>query len=262
MFGRRMTNLAQAIISWPRFTRWGAAACLLILAAGNAEAQQRPKELVLARVVDAREGEVCINVLRKAYSRIGIKVQARGYTGAIALQKSNAGEVDGEAHRTDGIDASFPNLVQVPIPINYFDIAVFSKRSDFRPRALSDLASLRVGIARGVLAVEQATRELQTRQVDTYAELFPLLARGEVDVVAAPLVEGLDAMRRLGGMKDVVNNGILDSFLLYHYLHKSRAFLIPAIEPVLKEMLLDGTIARIRDETYADLTALNALTRR
>jgi len=67
-------------------------------------------------------------------------------------------------------------------------------------------------------------------------------------------------IRRLGGdialrrgTQGVVRNGMLSSFLLYHYLNRRHAALVPRIEQVLKDMLLDGTIARIRERTVARL---------
>lgn len=228
---------------------------LLLATAGMALAQPRPQKITLAAVAEARDVDVGVNVLRAAYGRLGIEIEVQRHAGEIALQKSNSGEVAGEVHRIDGIRERYPNLVQVPVPISYLDIAVFSKKPDFRPSAWRDLAPLRVGIVRGVVALEGATRGLKTRQVDTYAELFPLLLRGEVDAVAAPVVVALDWLRRSQASPESLGATVLDSYLLYHYLHKSHAFLIPQVEPILRQMLRDGTIARIRAETYADLAA-------
>lgn len=240
--------------AWFARASGGLLAFLLPLAAtGLAEAQPRPGKIVLAAVAGARDAEVSIRVLREAYSKVGIEVEIQRHPGEIALRKSRAGEVAGEVHRIDGVDIQFPELVQVPVPINFIDFAIFSRLPEFKPESWFDLARRQVGILRGVVAVEQATRDLNTRAVDTYAELFSLLVRGEVDAVAVPMVVGLDAMKRLPKDSGIVTNAILDSYVLYHYLHRSHAQLVPVIEPVLREMLRDGTTSRIRAETYADL---------
>lgn len=230
----------------------------LVVVTSAAHAQTHPRAITLATVADSREVDVGVNVLLEAYSRIGVTVSVRRLPGDMALQASNAGEVAGEVHRIDGIMERFPNLVQVPVPINYFDIAVYSRNPAFRPAVWRDLAPLRIGVVRGVLAIEQATRGMKVRQVDTYEELFPLLVRGEVDAIAAPVVAALDAIKRHPELTGIAQNAILDSYLLYHYLHRDHAFLIPVIQPVLMAMLRDGTTASIRERTYADLAPVRA----
>jgi polar amino acid transport system substrate-binding protein len=224
-----------------------------------AVAQELPKKITLSSTASSKDADVSINVLREAYSRIGIVVEIQYNAGRSSLQKSNAGEVAGEVSRIDGIADQFPNLVQVPIPINYFDIAVFSNNRSFKPKMWRDLLPYPVGILRGQLAAEQATRELRTREADTYAELFHLLEQGEVDFIVTPLVVPLDYLHHNKRNFQLVRNAIFDSYLLYHYLHKNYAYLIPLIQPVLRDMLRDGTTVRIRDATYADLPKITMI---
>jgi polar amino acid transport system substrate-binding protein len=87
--------------------------------------------------------------------------------------------------------------------------------------------------------------------VDTYAELYPLLLHGDVDAIVAPVLQSEVTLGR--NTHGVVRNGLLASFLLYHYLNRRHADLVPRIEQVLKDMLLDGTTARIRDATVTRL---------
>ena len=47
--------------------------------------------------------------------------------------------------------------------------------------------------------------------------------------------------------------GVLETLFLYHYVHQSRADLVPDLTRTLKEMLLDGTIRRVRDQVHAQL---------
>ena len=69
-----------------------------------------------------------------------------------------SGEADGDVHRIDGATRLIPSLVQVPVPINYFEIAVYSMSPDLSPRSWTDLRELDVGIVRGQLAAERAVR--------------------------------------------------------------------------------------------------------
>lgn len=234
-----------------------AMAGLLLLLMSSAVAARQPATLpthiVLGTVLDSREVDVGINVLREAYRRAGITVEIRRYAGDAALRKANAGEVAGDVHRIDGIGGMWPNLIQVPIPINYFEIAVYSRNPQFHPQSWRDLKSMQLGIVRGVVAVESSVRDLNVHKVDTYEELFRLVGRGEVDAIAVPVIVFDERAELHGNPAGLVRNNVMDSYLLYHYLNRNYANLVPVIQPILRQMLSDGTIARIRKSTYASV---------
>lgn len=232
----------------------GMAGMLLLLMGGVVAARQpatTPSHIVLGTVLDSREVDAGINVLREAYRRAGITVEVRRYAGDAALRKANAGEVAGDVHRIDGIGETWPNLIQVPVPINYFEIAVYSRNPQLRPRAWRDMKALQLGIVRGVVAVESSTRDLNVRKVDTYDELFRLAASSEIDAIAAPVIVVDEYIKRHGNPAGLVLNNVMDSYLLYHYVNRNYANLVPVIQPILRQMLSDGSIARIRKSTYA-----------
>lgn len=228
---------------------------LILLVLGGVVAAQQPAKLpshiVLGTVMDSREVDVGINVLREAYRRAGITVEIRRYAGDTALRKANAGEIAGDVHRIDGIGEAWPNLVQVPIPINYFEIAVYSRNPQFHPVAWRDLKNMQLGIVRGVVAVEASARDLNVHKVDSYDELFRLVGKNEVDAIAVPVVAFDERTELHGNPAGLVRNTVMDSYLLYHYLNRNYAHLVPVIQPILRQMLSDGSIARIRKSTYA-----------
>jgi polar amino acid transport system substrate-binding protein len=232
----------------------GSAAATLLLAAALvlpavATAQARPDRLVLATVQDDAGVEVSIAVLQEAYRRVGIAVTIERFAGDVALQRSTSGATDGDVARADGLTLRYPDLAQVPIPIDYTDIAVFARDSALRIRTVDELRRLRVAVVRGVPAIERTIGDLPVRMVDTYDELFALLAAREVDAVVATELAGRVALARGLAGAGAVRAGILDSYLRYHYLHRRHAALVPEVERVLRAMLLDGTVARIRAAT-------------
>ncbi len=228
-----------------------------VLVAGVAAGQTPPSELVVASIrgsTDARVGEV---VLREAYARLGVEVTFRSFDGAAALEASSTGEVDGELQRIDGIERQFPDLVQVPIPINYLQGTAFSIRYDFPATGWRSLQTYRIGIVRGIIFAAQGTEGMEVTVADTYDELFGLLEQGRIDVAVTPRINGLEAVlkRPVGPSGPIVEmEGVLETLFLYHYLHRRHADLVPELSRVLKEMLLDGTIRRIRDDLYAELS--------
>lgn len=193
-------------------------------------------------------------VLQEAYKRLGIKISIRHFPGMEALQKSNAGETDGELSRIDGASKKYPRLVQIPIPINYTQGAVFSKNPDLDLVGWHSLRPYRIGRVKGILFAERGTRGMTTVVAEDYAALVDLLSKDEVDVVVAPYLNGQVAIREHSAGEDLKVNGILESYLLYHYLHEKHRKLVPAVERVLKAMVKDGTSTEIRRRVVAELT--------
>lgn len=234
--------------------RLAALVCLVQLGGGGQplDAQGLPSSMRLVTVRDSREVDIGVAVLREAYGRLGMTIEVERLAGDLALQRLRDGEADGDVHRIDGAATLIPGVMQIPVPINYFEISVYSMDAELKPRGWTDLRSLDVGIVRGQLAAERAVRGMSVREVDTFEDLFALLRSGEVDVVVAPRING-DILKLAGGMDDVVMNGVMDTYLLYHYVHESRAQVIPALQPILQGMLGDGTIQSIRARVLDEL---------
>ena len=214
---------------------------------------QAAEKLILTSVagsVDAKVGEA---VVKEAYKRLGIDIEIEWLGGKTALEYSNSGKVDGELQRIDGINQRFKNLVQVPIPINYLQGVAFSKRHNTSIKGWFSLKPHRVGIVRGIIFAEQGAQGMDVKIAVTYEELIVMLDREMIDVAIMPRINGLVAIKKQKskGIKEL--EGVLETLLLYHYVHKKNAHLVPKLERELKRMLLDGTTQRIRSEVYAPL---------
>jgi polar amino acid transport system substrate-binding protein len=227
----------------------GLLSAALVLVPTVAPAQGRPDLLALATVEDDAEVEVSIAVLQEAYRRLGIAITIERYAGDVALRRSSSGAADGEVARVDGLNLRFPELVQVPVPISHTEIVAFARDTALHSRTVDQLRPIRVAVVRGVPAVERTIGDLPVRMVDTQEELFALLADGAVDAVVTTELSGLAALAQGRAGAGARRAGVLDSYLRYHYLHRRHAALVPEVERVLKTMLLDGTIARIRAAT-------------
>lgn len=189
-------------------------------------------------------------VVREAYKPLGINITVQRLQGKTALEYADSGKVDGEVQRIDGINRTFTNLVQVPIPVNYLQGAAFSKRYSFPIKGWFSLKPYRVGIVRGILFAEQGTQGMDVKVAETYEELVTMLDRGEVDVAVMPRINGLVAIKnhRTKDIKEL--EGVLETLFLYHYLHKKNEHLVKKLEKELKRMLQDGTTKRIRNKVY------------
>ncbi len=218
--------------------------------AGPAPAAEPAGEVVVGFIADEAHQQAGRSVMAEAYRRIGLSATFRPYEAAAALEASRSGEVDAELNRIGGIDRSFPELIQVPIPVNVIRGVVFSRKYRFPIRSWRSLKPYRVGIIRGSLFAEQGTVGMDVRAAANSEELLRWIARDEVDVGVMPRIVGQTAIRRVGleGIEEL--DGVLETLLIYHYVNERRPELAERLEPVLKAMLLDGTTRRLLDQAY------------
>lgn len=230
-----------------RLSRAFIVALLFLTASGAVQAQDSTR-LVLSTVGDGIETRIAERALKAAYAELGITVVVERFTGDIGIDRANNGVTDGEVIRVNDADRAYANLREVSIPLGYFDVVVYAKDPALRVHSWQDLRAERVGVVRGVLSVERAIGELKVRMVDTYAELFALFAAGEVDAVVVATMDSRLAQRIVPALSAARSVTTIDTSIAFHYLNKKHEALAPRVEPILKRMLLDGTIARIRGE--------------
>ena len=166
-------------------------------------------------------------VLKEAYERMGIEINVLRLSAKEALRRSNAGEADGEVTRIDGASRRYPNLVQIPIPISYIQGAVFSKNPDLDLVGWHSLRPYRIGRVKGILFAERGTRGMKTKVASDYDGLIELMLTDQVDLVIVPYINGLISIRKHPRGGELQLNGILETYLLYHYLHQSHENLVP-----------------------------------
>ena len=212
------------------------------------------QQLVLTTVANSSDTTISAKVLKKAYHRLGIDISILELPASEALQRSNSGSADGEVQRIDGISRNFPNLIQVPIPINYIQGAVFSKKKKRKLHGWHSLRTFKIGLVKGVIFAEKGTRGMQVQMAQSYAELIDLLLNDKVDLIVVPYINGAVAIRQHPQGDKLHLNGILETYLLYHYLHKQHEKLLPAITARLKKMLLNGSIPDMRRKIVSELT--------
>mgnify|MGYP001823162306 CR=1 FL=1 len=229
---------------------------LLLTALGLAAVPPRPSASeevhVVAYVDDSVDAVAALAVMTEAYRRIGVDVEFRAFPAAEALEASSNGQTGAELQRIDGITRRFKTLVQVPVPINYLQGMAFSNKYTFPVQGWISLKPYRVGIVKGILFAERGTEGFDVAVAENYLQLVQWIVDDKVDVGIMPRISGLHAIQASG--EDIHPlDGVLETLLLYHYVHESNAPLVPKLAPVLKEMLLDGTTQRMRKDTYDKL---------
>lgn len=188
-------------------------------------------------------------VLSEAYKRLGMTIAIKAFPGERALQTANAGLVDGELYRKEGIEQTYPNLIRVPVAITEGEIVVFTTGKRFPVQGWQSLLPYKVGYIRGVKVIESSlmpgTKAVPVRNI---TELFRLQKAGITDVVVETRTSGLKAIKALE-LKDIfILEPPLLTFKLYHYLHKKNQNLIKPLSTVLEQMEKEGVIRDIQQQ--------------
>ncbi len=77
--------------------------------------------LRFTQIKDTPDQMVGAEIIKVAYSRIGISVETFELPGSRALKESSEGRADGEIHRIFEVGEAYPTLIRVPTPINYIE---------------------------------------------------------------------------------------------------------------------------------------------
>ncbi len=185
-------------------------------------------------------------VLKEAYSRLGIKISVRRYPGDRSLRYSNRGDTDGELFRIDNIDFKYQNLIKVSVPISVMEGIAFSKRDDIKISGWSSLMPFKVGIRRGVKFSEYGTQSMKPYIVNLNQQLVSILLKDKVDLIVLTRGNGLEMIKKFNAPEIKVIEPAIEKYNLYHYLHKKNRYLIPELERVLMDMDKEGFIKKIR----------------
>ena len=205
------------------------------------------KTLTFPQVVEGRFAEIGEDILEEAYRRIGIKVKFIHYPSERALIQSNSGYIDGEMYRINGLDETYKNLIKVPTSYLSAVHFVYSKDPQIKVNGYTSLKSKSIAFRRGLKAVEKNTVDFKRTQVTSPEQAFFMLENGRVDIVIEEELTSTSIIKKnkLENIKRLYP--AISEDKLFHYLNKKHKHLVPEIDRVLKTMLLDGTIEKLKD---------------
>lgn len=198
--------------------------------------------------------QVSEQVVREAYTHLGLTVQFKHLPWKDALTMSNAGQLDGEVHRIAGLTATFPNLVMIPVPVNFIETLVLTKEADVVLAGPESLRPYTIGLIRGIVLHDKLTQGMQRTFATTGEQLFRLLEKGSVDVVLYGRLGALEQVHQFQLAGITIVEPPLDRTDLYHYVHTKHAPLVPRLTATLKKMAAEGRIAGYRRQAVAKLS--------
>ncbi|MCL2213805.1 MAG: ATP-binding protein [Treponema sp.] len=186
-------------------------------------------------------------VLHTALKRSGYQMFAKATGMRTAIADVNYGDAAILPAQTDGFDITYPNLIKVPVIIDYVEFTVYAKSDNvYNFSDWGDMAGLRLGyrwqneyIANNIWRAGAGG----IVRVNGFDELWDSLLNGDTDAVILPRFSHFDH-RYPQGVKRV---SVIERLPVYSYVNSGYSFLVPLLEKAYQEMIADGTMALIHN---------------
>jgi len=195
--------------------------------------------------------DIAEQVVREAYRRLGIKLVVHKLPGERTLLYANNGKMDGELYRKLGMEREYPNLVIVPVPLQTYEIVIFSHGTSFVVSGWESLRPYALGFVRGIKIVQENTLGMRVEAVPTMRQAFEKMMMGRTDLVLGNRASGMAVIKSMNLEGITVLEPALASFPVYHYLNKKHEDLVPQLTSVLRQMQADKTIEKIQKSVWA-----------
>jgi polar amino acid transport system substrate-binding protein len=193
---------------------------------------------------DSLVSDISERIVTEAFARAGVPLTFRRLPLPRSLEAANDGEIDGDLHRIADVVARYPNLVQVPTPINRIDIVVYGPSPSIATLSRADVGKLRVAYPRGTVALVKHSRGMTATEATTRAGAIEMMLNARVDAVLAVHID-IESHRREGGIDGVhLWPHAWAAEALYLTLNRRHAALVPRIDAVLQQMKQEGRIER------------------
>lgn len=204
--------------------------------------------LRIARIENVPDQQVGAEILVAIYSKLDIQLQFVDGPAKRSLLESSEGHLDGEIQRVLDVQNEYPTLLAIPIPINYIEPVVFTKRAGLLVSGWESLRPYRIGIVRGVGSSERGTAGMpQVELTSNMEQMMLMLNAGRADVAVNDLFSGTLVLRKLG-LQEVIRPlfPALQHIELYHFLNERHRALVPRVEAVVRQMTASGELASLR----------------
>jgi len=186
-------------------------------------------------------------LLYAALQRSGYQIAINVSGMRTAIANVNYGEAAILPNQTDGFQLQFPNLIKVPVPVDYVQFTSYTRSDDFYELSTwRDIAGFRFcyrwqNIYVANHAAQTGASELVV--VNELQDVWDALLNNKADIAVLPRVITFD-YRIPAGIKKA---DIIDTIPCYTYVNKDYAYLVPLLENAYRELLGNGGPETIRN---------------
>jgi polar amino acid transport system substrate-binding protein len=226
-------------------------------ASGQVEAQEQPFTVSTSYkslLSNPEQTGMLDLIVKEAFRRIGIEAEIVFNPTERSLADVDAGLLDAELNRIEGMEKKFPNLVRVPEPNMVMEFVAFSKK-DYQIDGWKSIRDFHIGLVSGWKILEENTKGFpHVVAVPTEKELFNMLDLERIDLALYSKLTGYEQIH-LRGLKEIHHmEPPLESRNMYLYVHKRHSGLVKPLAEALRSMKKDGTYSRIVHEATSHLT--------
>jgi len=183
----------------------------------------------------------------EAFSRMGCGFKLISQPGERAMIDANQGIVDGEAGRISNIDKiKYANLIMVPYPIVTMKDGAYATDHSININGWESLVGkpYRVGLIKGIKSVEQKlplyVDKANIVTLSDPEQSLKMLQAKRIDLFIAGTQIEDSAFMKSGAYDDVKLVGIVETKVLYPWLHKRHENLVQRLADTLKTMKSEG----------------------
>lgn len=212
--------------------------------------------LIFSGIENSSYATISKRVMREAYKRIGIDAQFSDLPAARALVLANSGQVDGELYRIKNIHLKYENLLMLPVAIGVMEGVAITANPKISLSGWQSMMPFDVCIRNGVKFAEAGTKGMNVDISNTNEQLFKKLASKRCDIIVLARLTSIALAQEFERKMDKpVQYSLLQTYPLFHYLHKKNKHLLPKLTEILEAMEADGTIAKIRTQYIAEISS-------
>ena len=176
-------------------------------------------------------------ILLQAYQRLNIKIKFIYLPAERSLKLSNAGVIDAEDSRLEGLEKNYPNLIKIKTPIVIVSLYAYSKNKNIKIQGWQDLKTYRVAYLRGAKIIEKNIVGFNAEKVSNINQAFAMLKYDRVDLVISNTYQAKDIIESNKEIKKLTP--AIYEFPVYHYVNKKHADLVPKLEVIFDDILHD-----------------------
>jgi len=219
---------------------------LVLLACPSLGAGQpiKVEHLIFSYIEGAITQHEAFKVLKEAYRRLGISVDAEILPAERAVKIASAGVTSGEVARLEGLENTYPDLVRVPEPLITMRVMAVTTGKSFPVDGWDSLRPHILCYTHGVKIFEQGTDGMLRMPATDGEHTIKLLRQGHCDVALLDSRSWLIIDRiSVGPLREL--EPPVTIIPLYHYLHRRHIELVPLVADELRKMREEGVIQAI-----------------
>ncbi|AWB65176.1 hypothetical protein C2869_01375 [Saccharobesus litoralis] len=198
-------------------------------------------KLSIANVVAHTPENCAVVSLTKAYQALGIELEFIVLPSKRSIIASNNGLLDGETARIAGIEKKYPNLIPIPVAICRMETVAVSKQT-IKFKQIEDLTQYKMGIKNGALLHQKLFKGVEYKPFVYNKQLINAVRKKQIDLAIMTKSKAESLINQYGYSQLTIQQPVLATTYLYHYLNKKHQHLVQKLTSELKKLEASGFI--------------------